>query len=308
MRKILIVLQLVLFSLATPLNAQDYPTNSLKVELLANANAVLREEITEINVESVDHMRIKNRRVVTVLNENGEHHVQAYTFYKDNIKILDQQARVYDVSGKEIKKFKKRHFEDRSYLGNSEMYGDSRLSYLNYKPTTYPYTVIFEEEYETNSTVFRTSWVPLDTYNLSIEKATYILRNPLGIAFRYEERNMDGLEVKRETTTTYMHYSLSNVPAFTYEKLSPDKSKIQPRLLVALDEFSLVGVKGKANNWKDFGKWQYEQLLEHEAEISQKTKDRIKELTAQAGTDREKPESFINTYRITPVILVFNWV
>lgn len=288
MRKILIALQLIFIGLATPLHAQEIPANTFKIELLANANAILREEITEINILSVDEMRVKNRRTVTVLNENGDHHVQAYTFHKDNIKILDQQARVYNSSGEEIKKFKKRHFEDRSYLSSSEMYGDSRISYMNYTPVGYPYTVVFEEEYETNSTVFRTSWIPLDTYNLSIEKARYIFKNPQAIPFRFEERNMDGLEVEREEAATRLEYSISNVPAFTSEKHSPDKSEFQPRLLVALDEFSLVGVEGSGNNWKDFGKWQYEHLLEHDAQLPQATIEKIEKLTANAESDREK--------------------
>ncbi|HEY9184578.1 MAG TPA: DUF3857 domain-containing protein, partial [Salegentibacter sp.] len=289
------------------------PENTFKVELLANANAILREEITEISILSIDKMQVKNRRMVTVLNENGDHHVQAYTFHKDNIKILNQQARVYNSSGEEIEKFKKRHFEDRSYLSSSEMYGDSRISYLNYTPTGYPYTVVFEEEYETNSTVFRTSWIPLDTYNLSIEKARYILKNPQAVPFRFEERNMEGFEVVREVTATGLDYSISNVAAFTPEKYSPDKSEIQPRLLVALDEFSLVGVTGSGNTWKDFGKWQYEQLLEHEAQLPQETIQEIEKLTANAKSDREKAKIIYqyvqnNTRYISVQLGVGGWI
>lgn len=282
------LLQLIVIGYAIPLNAQDYPGNSFKIELFSNANAILREQLTEITIESVDKMQIKKRRVVTVLNESGNHHVQAYTFYRDNIKIKDQKAWVFNSQGKEIKKFKKRNFEDRSYLSSGEMYGDSRLSYMNFKPTSYPYTVIYEEEYETNTTVFRTSWYPVETFNLSVEKSEYILNNPKAIPFRHQERNMDGLNLEKEISPTKLVYRLSDIPAFTSEKFSPDKSEFQPRLLVALEEFALVGVKGVAKDWKEFGKWQYDKLLEHDAQISQATLDKLKELTQKAKTDREK--------------------
>ncbi|MGY5849958.1 DUF3857 domain-containing protein [Salegentibacter sp. F14] len=313
MCKIFIALQLFLYGFLVPLQAQNFSANTFKIDLLEDANAILREEVIEINILSVDQMRVKTRRKVTVLNENGNHHVKAYTFYKENIKIIEQQARIYNSSGEEIKVFKKRHFDDRSYLSSSEMYGDSRISYMNYTPTAYPYTVIFEEEYETNSTVFRTSWIPLDAYHLSVEKARYILNNPKGIPFRFEERNMEELEVERVATTTGLEYSISNVPAFTIESQSPHLSEIQPRLMVALDKFSLVGVPGSGSTWKDFGKWQYEKLLEHDAQIPKTTLETIKKLTAKAKNDREKAKIIYqyvqdNTRYISVQLGIGGWI
>ncbi|MDO1499618.1 hypothetical protein Q2T40_05630 [Winogradskyella maritima] len=50
------------------------------------------------------------RRIVTVLNEYGDRHLNAYEHYDGNTKIKELEAKIYDASGKEIKKIKERIF------------------------------------------------------------------------------------------------------------------------------------------------------------------------------------------------------
>ena len=48
----------------------------------------------------------KSKKAVTVLNENGLRHIDSYVSYDPHTKIKHISARIYDVLGNEIKKFK----------------------------------------------------------------------------------------------------------------------------------------------------------------------------------------------------------
>ena len=54
-----------------------------------------------------------------------------------------------------------------------------------------------------------------------------------------------------------------------------------PYLIVALNNFSLKGVKGYASNWKEFGKWQNKNLISGRDILEPATVTKIKDLVKQ---------------------------
>ncbi len=266
--------------------AQDMETINSK--LLQHSDAVIRYEIVEIEVLSADKLRINTGRMVTVLNEEGESFIEAYDFYDDHSKIKKQSAVIYDSRGKEIKKFKKKDFQDRSAVGSGTLISDDRLKYMEYTARDYPYTVVYESEVEKRSTAFIRSWYPVSGYRVSVESSSYSLKNPAGIPLRFKEKNLDSLLVHRENSNLELNYRIENVPAYKKERLSPDFKTFAPQVLVALNRFSLAGVEGEAANWKEFGKWQYEHLLKDKTVLSPEIISRVQALTADAADDLEK--------------------
>jgi len=294
MRKIFLFLFLFFQIGILPLYSQDYAITSINPSLLPNANAIVRSETVEISILAIDKMQVKTKRAVTVLNKNGEMHVQAYDFYDENTKIKSQEAIIYNSKGEQIEKIKERDFNDRSLNGSGTLFSDNRLSYLNFTIQDYPLTIVYESEIETNSTIFIQAWKPLNNYNLSIEYSAYKLINPEAIPFRFEERNTEDYEVVEQNSASGLFYEANDMPAIKYETLSPDISDYTPRVLVALNEFALVGVEGKATNWKELGKWQYDYLLKGKTELSEETISKINKLTAKAESNREKAEIIYN--------------
>lgn len=278
----------VVFSSTLSAQNNQYQSILINPELTTDANAVVRNEELEIEVEAVDKLTIRTKRVVTVLNEHGESHIEAYDFYDDNSKIKKQEAVIYDKLGNEIKKFKKKHFEDRSAVGSGTLISDDRVKYMEYTAREYPYTVVYESEVQKKSTVFVRTWKPIGGYYLSVERSSYILKNPAGIPLRFEEKNLSGLAVEKSTSEYELSYSVKNLPAYNYERLSPGVNNFSPHVLVALNEFSLVGVQGQATNWSEFGKWQYDHLLQGRTDLSPATIQKITNLTLDAQDDIEK--------------------
>lgn len=266
---------------------ENLSVENISFELLLNANAVLRNEEIKIELVAVDKMTVHTRRTVTILNEKGDSHSRAWEVYDLDTKIKNLSAVIYDASGKEIEKIKQKDFQDRSYVSSNDLYTDTRLQYLDYIPQKYPYTITFESEVQSSSTIFISPWIPVTGYNLSIENASFEFENTAQIPFRFQEKNMDSLKLEKSTEGLNLKYRLKKQAAFVYEDLSPELSNLSPKLMLSLNEFNLVGVKGIATNWKEFGKWQYENLLKGRNVLPQSTIQKVKEITAGATSNVE---------------------
>lgn len=267
---------------------QDLSIKSIPAQLLLNANSILRDEQITVNIDAVDRMTITTKRTTTVLNKYGDHHISAYEMYDNDTRIRKMQAVVYNAAGKEIKKYRQRDFKDRSAVASGTLYSDNRVQYLDHTPQEYPYTIVYESEVRSGSTVFIQPWAPVSGYFLSVQKSTYNFQNPKNIPFRIAEKNLEEHKVQKLETDGAFTYTITELPAYRHEYLSPDINKFLPGVRVALNEFTLVGVQGKATNWDEFGKWQYDYLLAGKNQLPAATVQKITALTKTAKDDVEK--------------------
>ncbi|MBT8319437.1 MAG: DUF3857 domain-containing transglutaminase family protein [Gramella sp.] len=286
MRNFFIVVFLGLFS--TLQSQENYKVNAIDLNLLINADAVVREQHTEIEIKAVDHVEITTKRVVTILNKSGETFINAAEFFDKGLSIKEQKAVILDHTGKEIRKFKQKDFSVRSNFQDFILFSDNKLSYLDYTPQRYPYTVVYTSRVRTRNSVFLPDWRPAEGYRVSIEKSTYRLVNDAQIPVRFTERNLATLDYTSNNTEFDLDYSATNIPAEIYEQFSPSFQPSTARVLVALEKFSLEGIQGESSDWKEFGKWQYHNLVSGQGVLSDVIVSKIEELTKDAPTKEEK--------------------
>lgn len=230
-------------------------------ELKENANAVVRNDHTEITVDAIDVMYIKVSRVVTVLNKLGDQKVGAVVGYDNNSNITDLSAKIYDALGNEIKKINKSKFVDVSAVDGGTLYSDSRLKYLDYTPISYPYTVHLEYEVKTSSTGFLPNWNPVEGYLVSTQKSTYLLNLKDGKA-RIKELNFEGYAIEKSISSSKIYFEATNISATKNEDYSPSLYEYSPKALIALNNFKTDGgVHGYYKDWKEFGLWMNTSLL-----------------------------------------------
>lgn len=258
--------------------SQDFKYQTIVVDplLKENANAIVRDYHINIEIESYSKIVIKSKKAVTVLNENGLRHIDSYVSYDPHTKIKHISARIYDVLGNEIKKFKKKEFKDYSASGGS-LYSDDRVLGLDYTPTQYPFTFVFEYETENKNTAFYPLWYPIDSYYLSAENSSYIIKNPNNIKLNVKEYNLNLEGVSNKSNGNDIHYEAKNIKAIKWESLSPSFMNIAPSIRVVPEQFRLISVDGSAQNWSDFGKWNYHNLLKGRDDLPTST---IAEVTA----------------------------
>ncbi|MEW7277180.1 DUF3857 domain-containing transglutaminase family protein [Aquimarina sp. 2201CG1-2-11] len=280
-----------LFCIVMHSNAQD--TSKLQAivldsSLTKNANAIVRSEEVEIKINSIRSVTVKTKRIVTVLNKLGRKHADSYEPYDPTTKIKYIKAIVYDASGKEIKKYTRKDFNDRSMYDGFSLIGDNRYIYFDYTPTQYPYTLFFESEVESKSTAFIESWFPVKNYHLSVEEASYRLLNPKKVLIRKKEEFIDEQVISDASNDYELSYRLSGFQAIEKEYKSPPLTKLVPMVKITLGNFSLVNVEGSAEDWKSMGKWQYNNLVSGRSNLSEETVQKVSALVANATTKKEK--------------------
>ncbi|MBQ4818458.1 DUF3857 domain-containing protein [Aquimarina sp. MMG016] len=256
--------------------------------LTKDANAVVRSEEVLIEINSINSVRVKTKRIVTVLNKFGKGYADSFEWYSPSTKIKKLQATIYDGFGKEVKKYKKKDFSDRSVYDGISLMNDDRMKYFEYTPVDYPYTLVFESEVEKSSSAFIQSWKPVIGYRLSVEESSYKILNPTKIPLRSKETNFGGYAIGVNKLDSEISYSIKGVKAELPEVNSPSFYEIFPKAMLALENFALEGVEGSATDWKSFGKWRYDNLLVGRDQLPEETIQKINKLVSNVNTKEEK--------------------
>ena len=268
--------------------SQDRPELSVShidEAMMDNANAVVRLNEVIVSLKSSSQMSVKEKRIITILNKKGNENIDAFVYYDRNVKIKTLQVLAFDALGNQIKKIKKNDFKDVSAVDGGTLYSDSRVKYLEYTPIDYPYTIQFTCETTTGNTAFIPSFVPIDDYFVSTEVSTYALNYPTNITIRKKEKNIENRDIEIEAVAGRIFYKAKNMNALKPEEYSPPFREIIPKILVAANEFTYEGVYAEAENWNDFGKWVYFDLIESTIDLPESTAVYIQDLVKDEKTD-----------------------
>ncbi|REG96322.1 DUF3857 domain-containing protein [Flavobacterium aquicola] len=273
----------------------NYSYLTISDSLKENANAVVRLNQIDIVIASQRSMNIKKTRIVTVLNENGLGAIGAIAGYDKRSKVKNIEGTVYDSFGNEIKKIKRKDFIDRSAADGYSIFSDDRIIFIDYTPVQYPFTFVYESEFETSTTAHIPTWMPISNYFISIEKSVINVIYPSILGFKKKEFNFSDYKIKKIIDNEMqLSYLLTNVSAQKYEANSPD-SKVFPKVMMGLESFNLEGVDGTAKNWKEYGQWFAANILKGTDNLTDETKVKIKSLVGDE-TDPIKKARIVYKY------------
>lgn len=284
------ILFCVVLVIVTQINSQEKLLTSFLVpaNLKENANAIIRSNEVNITLNSVSDMVVSQKRIVTVLNKEGNSCIDAYVHYDNNVKIKTLEAIVYNQLGAEIKKIKKNDFKDVSAVDGGTLYSDSRVKYLEYTPVSYPYTIQYICEYSTKNTAFIEPFMPVNEYFLSVENSSYVINFPSDLTVRTKEKQLDGYEISKNNTPTQISYSIKNLEAFKPEAYGPSLIDISPKVLLSSNKFTLEGVQTNVEDWDGFGKWMYQDLIKETHDLPASTVSMIQNLVKNETNDIDK--------------------
>lgn len=287
MQKYILTYLLLMFTITLFAQKSIVP---IEVDEFRNSNAVIRKHTKEVKISSTSSMSVKEYKLVTVLNSKGDDNAFCYAHYDEDIKLIDAEVLIYDSSGQLIKKVKEKDLIDESAVSGSTLYSDSRVKYLDYKPTSYPYTVAFTKEYKTNNTAFIPSHKFLPNYDVHVQESTYkILYNKEDLEINFKEKNFDDFEVNRNDIADGLIYSIKNIAPIPNEYLNLPFHKVAPEILAVPFNFNLSGFKAEnINNWQSLGKWFNEELLSERTKLPEETITQIKALTKNAKDPLER--------------------
>jgi hypothetical protein len=286
-KKILLSTTIFLFVFISYSQDSEYNILTIPTELKENANSVIQLDKTIIDIKSQREMTIDTEVVITVLNKLGNSNADVTIYYDKAKRIQNVSAIYYDAFGNEIKKIKKKDFQDYSASG-SNLFSDSRVIHYDYTPIKYPYTVHYKYQIKTSNTAFIPRWVYLSSYYKSIKKSIFKINYPLDIELKKVEKNFKNYTIKSVDEPGKLSYICNNILAVKKEPLSPYILDFIPSSIFAINKFNIEGIDGEADDWKELGKWEYENLYKDVGELPNDVKEQVKKLVVGVEDPIEK--------------------
>lgn len=272
-----------LLVLCLSVNAQqNYDAASIPKELLPYASSVIRNEETDVEVKDLDNVVTHVKKIITVLNKNGDDDAKIDLFYDKVNVIKNVKGIVYNEFGKQTGKFSESDFKDANSYDGFSLFQDSKVRYYRPAFVDYPYTVECEYEIRSKQSMDMDDWDPNPGIGVAVEKSTYSITCKPDFNVRYKEINMPSdvtVSTDKEGLKTYT-WTVSNLKAIKDEPYEPNPDKFLSKVKIAPDKFEYGDYKGSFSNWSDFGKWTYDNLLVDRRQLSPATIEYVKQLTA----------------------------
>ncbi|MCX2452179.1 DUF3857 domain-containing protein [Pedobacter sp. PLR] len=283
-----IIFMAILGFASLQLNAQGiYDISKIPVELLENARIVVRNEELTYEVKGPGSAIQQYKTAVTILNKSGEGSSNLVEYYDNFSNISNLKASLYDAKGQKIKEYRAADFKDRSAVSNGSMYEDSRVKYLEFLHTTFPYTIEYSYEIDYKGILSYPSWFAAAGFGMAVEKSSYTFKIPKELSFKYlhsKDLKTDSILVKDKME---YKWSCSSIPALDSEPLSTGLKTVNPWVTVAPNQFEYDHSKANIENWKNLGSWMYE-LSKNSQVLSEPAKAKVQNIVKTAGSAEEK--------------------
>jgi len=264
-----------------------YKASGIPDSLKEDANSVIRYSLDEVKIKGPGKAVIKHHSLVTILNEKGDKDAVIVFLYNrkyDTYSSID--VRVYDESGKAIKKYHKSDMYDGAASSESTLVSDERFLGLKHAITHYPETVELSYEEDLSSFIDFDPWV-LQHGEQSLQNETYKIIVAPDLGFRYKCQNISVAPVKaKEGEFEIYNWDVSNRKAFKIEE-GAKGWRVIPSVNFAVNKFNCYGYPGDISTWQDYGKWVYD-LNKDVCTLTPERTAVIKKMTDSIKTDREK--------------------
>jgi len=287
MRKILLIISFIIFSVKLVIGQGIYDVANISADLLKNSTVVVRNEEQQFTIKTEKYASYSYKMAMTILTETAEANAVMSEYYDKFSTLYNLKATMYDGKGIKLKSYKSSDFKDQSITGDGTMYDDNRMKKLVFLNATYPFTIEYSYEKDYNGYLSIPAWYPVNLYDCAVEQSSYTLQIPEGISFKYlksEGLKTDSVLVNNKLT---YKWSCKNIPSFEFEPMTTGLTSITPWVINSPNKFDYDNVKGTVDNWKNLGSWIYD-LSANVQTLPEQTKLTVKTLIADAKTDKEK--------------------
>ncbi|MGZ3956438.1 MAG: DUF3857 domain-containing transglutaminase family protein [Flavisolibacter sp.] len=279
---------LLVFCLQVRAGEIKYPVSAIPEILLKDAHVVKRAEERTFEILSGKNTRLSYKKVVTILNENGDGDAALEEFYDKFTQIESIEGYLYDREGKLVKKVKTRDLKDESAVSNISLIDDERVKTHNFYCRNYPYTIEYDVTIDFSQTFYFPPWVPQAHRNYSVEQSKLTVIVPEDYVLRYKMLNYKGAPVEAlDKGKRKFEWSITQLPAIREEFAAPRWQERVPMVRLAPSQFEIENYKGSMDSWKDFGKF-INSLTQGRDQLPEETRQKVAQLTANVSSEKEK--------------------
>lgn len=264
-----------------------YPLTDVPIELLKNANAIVRYDNEILKIKSSSDLKIEKKCAITIMNSKGDGYANVTLGYDKHSSISDLKIAIYNATGKLIERVKSSDIEDYSASGGN-LYSDDRVKH--YKPVqkNYPYTIVYSYKKNRNSYIHPGGWSPYKGYKLAIQESNFKVYASKNIDMVYKAYNFKGEpQITDQDNETCYVWQEKNLKAIIKEPFAPHFSKVFPRVRLVSKRFRMDNSDGSMASWQDFGNWMV--ALNKDRDIlDESSLAEIKDMVKDCKTDYEK--------------------
>ncbi|MDF2432773.1 MAG: hypothetical protein JWP44_2404 [Mucilaginibacter sp.] len=267
-----------------------YDASIIPKELLPYASAVIRNEEISNEVKDLDNTIYHVKRVITILNQNGDSKLDLDVSYDKITSIRYIKGLIYNEYGKPVGKITERDFDDYAETDGFSLFIDDRVKHYKKAVAQYPYTIEYEYELKSKQSLAFADWMPNNESGVAIEKSAYTFICPPEFTMRYKQFNLPSnvtVGKNKDLMKTYT-WQVTGMKARRDEPFSSYPEKLVTRVTVAPQKFTYYGVTGSFTSWKELGKWLYDQLLVPRQQLPPETIEHVKEITKDISDPKLK--------------------
>jgi hypothetical protein len=279
---------LALLSFGTAVAADAYPVSAIPLQLLKNADRVVRLQEQQFEIISTHETVLREHFVLTILKESADEHAQLQVPYGKLMQVTSIEGALYDAYGKQLRKLKSKEVRDYSAVDDISLIDDSRMKVHNFNYNIYPYTVEYEVVTRFNNSYFFPGWIPVEGEHVAVERSRYTVTAPETYnlrykAFLYKDAPKELLEKGKRS----LSWELQSVPAFERPYAAPPWRELLPNVKIAPSQFEVEGYKGDGSSWESLGMFQLALNRERD-KLPEPLVKQVKELVKDARSDEEK--------------------
>jgi hypothetical protein len=288
MRRILLLPCLLLCGIVA--KAQTYAADRIPQTLLPYASAVIRTDETTVNVKDPNNVLYHVRRVITVLNRNGDEKADPNVYYDKITTIKYIKGQIYNQYGKAIKKISGSDFDDYSVSDGFSLFRDDRVKHYKKAMTEYPYTIEYEYELKVRQSMYFNNWEPQPEPGIAVEKGTYTLMCDPEFKIRYKTINLSEPVSTGNTKDGLKTYTwhIGELKAIRQEPFSPNEQDLLTKVMVAPEKFAYENFHGSFADWQQLGKWMNDNLVTNREELPEQTVEFVKQLVENISDPKLK--------------------
>ncbi|HEY8928942.1 MAG TPA: DUF3857 domain-containing protein [Mucilaginibacter sp.] len=248
-----------------------------------------------VEVKDLDNVVYHFRKVITVLNKNGDEDAHVVIYHNINDIIKSVKGVIYNEFGQQVDKFSESKFDDESVGGS--LFDSERVKHYLPPVTSYPYTVAYEYEEKSKQTLVFPDWMPDNDVGVAVENSSYTFICKPDFKIRYKETNLPSNAVITTNAQGQKVYSwhVGNLKALKREPFSPYLRDYASSVKIAPVNFIYYGIGGSFTNWAELGKWYNEKLMANRQALDYATIQHVKDIT-QGITDSKLKAKKIYEY------------
>ncbi len=265
----------------------DYAVKNIPRELLTNANSVMREYTTEIDITSLQEVNIKEHYAITILNDKGDEEANHVEYLSKLNNIQNISGCIYDENGDRFKKIKQSDFIEIPASMRPGEFSDAKSKLYSVSYRKYPYTVEYTIETKQNHTFYLPLWSPQTDKHCAVQSAELIVTTHDSVDLKYKEYNINLTPTILPGEAKQYKWAIKDIKAEKTEPLSYAGVYNTSVILLAVNDFMLDDYKGNSNSWKDFGEFIF-QLNKGRDSLSGDVKTTIRQMVANISDDHEK--------------------